>query len=563
MKAPDIEDLWEVQPFAFHEAGALAEDLGISRLLAHLLVVRGIDTPDAIRTFLDPVSGELPDPTALPGIDNAIARIETARDRGEKVMIFGDYDVDGISGAAVLTSALRRYGIESVVPRLPVRDSGFGLNTDMIDEAARDGVGLVITADNGTAAIEAANRAREHGIDLIITDHHTVGDELPACVACVNPQLLDGDTELKQLSGAGVAFCLARALTDSDEEIDLAALGTIADLMPMRGLNRTIVARGLRMMRDRPRVGFTEIAAVANLSIEQITAEQIAFQIAPRMNAAGRLADPMIALNMLLTEDVMEAAGAAAQLHQLNEQRKEMERSVSDDAEAEIDAMGAIDRHAIVVARRGWHAGVIGIVAARMQNRYECPAAIIAIDENGQGRGSVRTGPRCNAAEALAACGEWLVQHGGHSAAGGFSIEEHQVEPFTAAFSAEAKRQAETFGDYPRLTVDAQIALSEIDMHLVDTLEHMRPYGNGNKKPVFCTCGAEHLADSMRLLKGNHVQISVREGPRIFRAIGFNMGHRAAEIAAARKLDIAYTPSLNEWKGAVSIQLELRDIRTV
>lgn len=555
-----LSDHWDILPYDWSKADAIATALECSHLLGHLLASRGVESAEDALLFLQPEFSQLPNPDDLTDMDAALARIAVARERGEHVFVFGDYDVDGVTGASILTLGLRRYGIEHVTPRLPVREAGFGLTSAIADEAAQLGAGLIVTADNGSAAHDAAERARELGIDLIITDHHALSETLPHAVACVNPQRIDGDSPLKKLSGAAVAFCLIWKLTESDEEIDLAALGTIADVMPLTTMNRALVVHGLQRLRDRPRLGLAELAARANVPIERITAEHTAFQLGPRINAAGRMADAAIALDLVLSEQPEHAVDCAKELDALNQQRKELEQAVFADAESELDAMITAELPAIILAREGWHQGVIGIVASRVQSRSQRPAVIIALEEDGTGRGSVRSGPQCDAAMALQACTEFLTQHGGHRAAGGFSIEQSQLGAFTEAFMAEAARQAEAFEGLPRLNVDAQIGLSEIDMPLIDTLDRMRPFGNGNPKPLFCTCGAEVLADSVRLLRGNHLRFSVREGPRIFESIGFGMGHLFDAICAARKVDIAYTPSINEWRGTATIQLELKDV---
>lgn len=563
MKGGTVEKAWRIAEFDWARAGELAKAIQTDRLVAHLLLHRGVTSPENAEAFLNPSAARLSDPYAMTDMDKAVARITQARDRNESVLVYGDYDVDGVSGAAVMASGLKQFGIQRLDVEAPHRDLGYGINPSAVDGAKQAGVDLIVTVDNGVSAHDAAARAAEFGVDMVITDHHTLDDTLPQACAVINPHREDPDYPGKNLSGAAVAFKLCQALNDNLDGIDLAALGSVADLMPLQGENRSIVAIGLQQMRDRPRLGLMELAHVSRINLEQLTSENIAFQLGPRINAAGRMDDPRIALELLLTEDPEVAREHARTLDAANQERRTIELEIFEDAMAELDAWFTPERRAIVLARRGWKQGVIGIVAARVQRAFHRPTVMIAIGEDGVGRGSARSIPGCDVAMALAECTDYLVQHGGHGAAGGMTIEEARLNEFTAAFEAACAAQLGDTIPVPEIEIDAIISLSEIDMQLIKSLDALRPYGQGNRSPIFCTHGAELMPNSVRELRGGHLKFAVKEGPRIFDCIGFGMGALKADLDFAKRVDIAFAPAINEYNGTVSIQLELKDVRTL
>lgn len=539
---------------------ALQKELDLPRVVAMLLVQRGCGTSDLARRFLEPSLENISAPLSLTDMDKAVARLWLARERDEHVRIFGDYDVDGIAGTAILVCALQRFGIGKVSFAMPDRLlEGYGISPDHVRRAQAEGVSLIVTVDNGVAAHEAAAEARVLGIDFVVTDHHQIEGELPPAVAVVNPQREPDSHPARCNCGAVVAFKLAWALTGALEDLDLAALGTVADVMPLTGENRDIVFHGLKAAAKR-RVGLDALARVAKTSLDGLRAEHIAFQLGPRINAGGRIGDGTVGLKLLLCDDARVAANLAADLDAANEERRSIENRILREALAELES-GPAGARSIVLAKRGWHAGVVGVVASRIQSRYYRPVVLVAIDEDGSGRGSGRSVPGFDIAQGLAACHEHLVTFGGHAAAAGVSIREENVEAFRAAFEAHAASCIADGNCSPPLPLDALVSLGEIDSRLVRALDQLEPYGHGNTAPVFCTAGARVLPNSVRELNGGHVAMTVSEGSRTFRAIGFRMAELRDTIEAADAVDIAFTPQFNTFRNETTIQLVLKDIR--
>jgi single-stranded-DNA-specific exonuclease len=540
---------------------ALAKALDIPRLLAHLMLVRGVTDTEAGSQFLNPSRDQISDPMLLTDMGKAVARIAEARDRQEHVRVFGDYDVDGIAGTALLVGALRRYGLAHVSHAMPDRlTEGYGLNAGQVQRARDEGVALIVTVDNGVAAHDAADTARELGVDLIVTDHHNLPQELPDALAVINPKREAPDYPGRDLSGTAVAGKLAAALEGELHDLDLVALATVADMVPLHGENRALVALGLQQMRTNARPGIRQLAVVAGTKLPEIQSEQFSFQLAPRINAGGRLGNGQTGLKLLLSESDAEAAPYAKELDQANQERRAIEDEIVREAFEVLEADESTDRRSVVLARQGWHPGVIGIVASRVQSRYYHPAIMIALDEQGLGRGSARSVSDFDIAGAIGACDELLVRHGGHRAAAGLTIEAGKVEAFVKAFEAAV---AQTITDEQRvrtLKVDATVSLSEVDGHFMKLLDRLQPVGHGNPAPVLSTNGVEIIPNSPRELRGGHVRFTVKDGPSAVTAIGFRMADRLPEILAAQHVDLAFTPQLNTWQGQTSTQLVLKDI---
>ena len=540
----------------------LADALGIPPIVAHLLLLRGVETPDQARRFLRPALAHLSDPLLLTDMQKAVDRITQARAAGEHVRIFGDYDVDGISAMAILINGFKRFGLDTVSYGMPHRLlEGYGLSVDHIDLAASDGVSLIVTVDNGISAHEAARRARELGIALIVTDHHSIEDGLPEAVAVINPKRETAEHPAYPLCGAGVAFKLSTALNGTPNDLDIAALGTVADIVPLLGENRAIVALGLRHIMKHARLGLERLAAAAGITLDEISSEKIGFQLGPRLNAAGRLDEGLTALHLLLCEDNQEASRMARALNEANEERRAIEKEIYDQAVEELDACFSAERRGIVLARRGWHAGVIGIVAARIETRYHRPVVMINIDEDGIGRGSGRGGPGFDLVGAFNACQHWLELYGGHRSAAGLTIREENIEGFRKDFEAEALRQLGSEDIIPELTIHAVASFSQIDGNLLRQLESLEPHGHENPAPVFCSTGVELVPQSVRILKDKHLKLMLRQDQRVFGAIGFQMAERYYLEDMPPLMDIAYTPQFNTFRNETSIQLVLRDIR--
>jgi len=540
----------------------LAEAIGLPPIIAQILILRGVQTPEEARRFLYPSMEHFSPPFLLTDMNTAVERITLARDRQERVLIFGDYDVDGIAATAILLSGLRRYGLTRLSHGMPLRlTEGYGLNPERVEAAHADGVSLIITVDNGISAHDAATRARELGVDLIITDHHAIENTLPEAVAVLNPKREDPTYPGYYLCGAGVAFKLACALNGTPNDLDIAALGTVADIVPLRQENRTIVSLGLRHMAKYERIGLAKLADEANISLRDISAEKICFQLGPRLNAAGRLDDGALALNLLLAEGPNEAASIARALNTANEGRRAIEHAIYEEAVEELDACFMRQHRSIVLARRGWHAGVIGIVASRLQSDYNRPAVMISIDEDGTGRGSGRGGPGFDMVEALSACQALLDRFGGHRSAAGLTIPEKNIQAFQRAFEAEALRQlgdGELIMDLP---IDVIAAFSQIDSGLLKLLECLEPVGHQNPAPLFCSVGVELVPQSIRVYKERHLGMTLRQEDTLFPAIGFNMAERYYTENIPKVMDIAFTPQFNTWREETTVQLVLKDLR--
>ncbi len=506
---------WQLNPSAEQDAEALqAEGFGV--LLSRVLAARGIHTPEAARHLLDG-RDELSDPFLIKDMDKAVSRIQRAVEEEEPIVIFGDYDVDGVSATAILFECLSNQGAQ-VRCKLPSRDGGgYGLNKEILKGLADKGYTLVVTVDNGIAAVEEADYARELGIDLVITDHHLPGEKLPDAVAVVDPNRADDESPFKFLCGAGVAFKLCAALEGCDpaELLDmfgeLAALGTIADVMPLTGENRTLVREGLAVLQETMRPGLQALLENAGYAGKPVTAETVSYGLAPRLNAAGRMDTAAVALKLLLCENEEQAAGIAARLGEINAERQQTEQQILAAALQTIqaDPARAHDR-VLVVAGEGWHPGVIGIVASRLMERYGRPAIVIST-ENGEGRGSGRAPSGFNLHGALAACSSCLIRSGGHAAAAGLLVEEEKIGAFRAAINAWAVRE------YPvpepgTLKLDAAVRLGELDLASVRQLSRLAPFGSGNPVPLLLVQNA--VVDGLWPLgsEGRHTRVRLRQG---------------------------------------------------
>lgn len=562
MKSTDGMCEWRLPPNHRAQSRTLAEACGTHPVIARLLWLRGAATPDAARRFLNPLSNALSDPFLLPDVEIAVARLTRARNAGERVLVFGDYDVDGISGTALLVRALRRFGIKYCSYGLPHRlEEGYGLSPARVEQAIEAGVSLIVTVDNGIAAHDAIERANAGGIDVIVTDHHSIERDLPPALAVINPKRLGPSYVGADLCGAAVALKLAAALTGEWHDLDLAALGTVADVVTLRGENRDLVAQGLRDMRARPRPGLRELAQVAGVAIAAVRSEDLAFQLGPRINAGGRMGDGLTGLELLLTDSPSKARVMAEELDAANEERRAIENDTLEEALAMLKTSFNPAHRTIVLSSREWHRGVIGIVASRIQSRYYRPIVLIALDEDGVGRGSARSVAGFNVASALEACKDHLVACGGHAAAAGLTIHEQSLQAFTRAFERQAALELPQ-GDLRKvLDIDAQVSLTEIDGQLVRTLELLQPFGQGNPSPVFCAFGVQARVDSWRELRGGHMKVVLKDGPKLIDAIGFRMAERLRALNGADALDVAFTPQLNTWRGETTVQLVLKDVR--
>ncbi|MFA5812556.1 MAG: single-stranded-DNA-specific exonuclease RecJ, partial [bacterium] len=519
--------------------------------------------------FLSPSLDEIPDPFSISGMEEAVSRLAAAVALGERIAVFGDYDVDGIAGTALLAEFLEALG-SPVLTALPHRqESGYGLSIEAVDAFAAQGARLIVTVDNGTRALDAAERARELGMDLIITDHHDPDQKLPPALAIVNPKLADKGSSLSNLCGCGVAFMLAAGLRRRLREtglmrepvpnlkrmLDLVALGTIADVMPLVGLNRVLASFGLAELASGHRAGVRALLESSCTSPSELSASAIAFRLAPRINAAGRLGDPHDALALLRTSSDDEARAIASKLDAANRERQRIEERILSEAEEIIGSLPTTATgSAVVVHSDDWHPGVIGIVAAKLAERMGRPAVVISSGSR-PARGSARSGGAIDLVEVFSLCADCLVRFGGHPMAAGLSIEPGRIDEFSRRFSEACSLKAGP-STAAVLAIDAIAEPSDITERIVKETLRMRPFGVGNPEPVLALSFAGII--ERRIVGERHLKLKLKAKGKHFNAIGFNMAERLPPNTPAAS--IAFSPQFNTWNGITSIQLNIRDI---
>jgi single-stranded-DNA-specific exonuclease len=561
---------WKLNLAEAGPAEALAHALDLPAPLAGVLVRRGYATAEAAEAFLNPRLSRLSDPFRLPGMREATGRLWAARDRGEPIVIFGDYDVDGVTSAALLTRVLVRLGF-AAVPFLPHRmEDGYGLSRDALIKCARKHKPrLVITVDCGTSSTDAVRWAAQHGIDVIITDHHEPTGELAPARAVVNPKLGEHPAE-RGLAGVGVVFKLCHALLkqaredgrelpdiDLKSHLDLVAVGTIADLVPLVEDNRIYARFGLERLNATTNPGLQALIEVAGRPAP-VDAYHVGFLMGPRLNAAGRLGDARLALELLLTEDAARARELAAHLDAANRERQTIEQEIFEQAVEQIDReMAGRCSVGLVAAHRDWHAGVIGIVASRLVARYHRPVVVIALDGKGRGRGSGRSIEGFDMVRALERCSTDLLKFGGHVMAAGLDIEEEAVPRFRERFNEVAAGWLNEDALVPVQRVDGWLELSDASEEFMVQQERLRPFGQGNTTPVWAARGVS-IAGAPRVVGHGHLKLTVAQGRLTRDAIGFGLGLVPVPDGP---LDIAFQLKRNTYQGRTSIQLSLQDLR--
>ena len=562
MSADSVHTRWLVPDHDRTTLHDFFDEYDVRGVLGELIYTRKPTSRLELNTFLNPSRAELGDPFALTDMQPAVDRITQARDAQQHVRIIGDYDVDGISATALLARGLRRFGLENVTQVLPDRlGDGYGLNIRLIDEAKSDDVSLIITVDNGIMAIDEAAHAALLGLDIIITDHHALGDALPDAIAVINPKRDAQDSPHAELCGTAVAFQLCTALNKRHDDLALAAVATIADVMPLTGQNRAITALGLEELQRDLLPGLTALLRRAKLNPKTVRAEDIAFQVAPRINASGRLGTGGSALQLLLTDDPDEALFLAGELDRINEERKEVERGITEQAQEMIVERGDGDRRTIVLASDQWHPGVIGIVASKLQHQFHKPVIMIGLDEEGVGRGSGRANDQFSLIDAFQSCPELFEKYGGHTNAAGMTIVRENIESFRQALETWAESLESPTDPIREIGIDAVLPFTEIDSELLGELDKLEPFGQANRAPLFATFGAKIAPNSLRILNGGHLSVSLQQDNRTFKAIGFNMADRINTNSLPKKVDVAYIPKFNEWRGTTTIRLHLTDIK--
>ena len=556
-----IRKEWKI-PFEKKEIPAALIEGGCTPLLASLLALRGVTTREEMEELLRGGEELLEDPMLLTDMPRAVERVHLAVERGEKLAVYGDYDVDGITATCLLTDYLRSKGLECI-PYIPDRsEEGYGLNDAAVAALHEQGVGLIITVDCGITAREEAHYAASLGMDMIITDHHECGSgPLPEAVAVVDCKRPDEKYPNKVLAGVGVALKLVCACEGACGEMverycDLAAIGTIADVMPLVGENRYLVRRGLEKIRRDPRPGIAAMLRESSVDGKKLTASVVGFTLAPRLNAAGRLDCPSVAARLLMTDDSAEATALAVELCELNRRRQSIETAIWDEANAMLS--GASPDAPIVLASDKWHQGVIGIAASRLAEQYSLPAIMVCL--NGEvGKGSCRSYGGFNLFAALSACSEHLIGFGGHALAAGLNIRSDKLPAFRAALARYYRENRPA--PSPEVQPDLLICDPKLlDIDNVRSLDLLEPFGNANPRPTMCFCGVT-LESAGDVGGGKHLRIRARLGRESFEGIFFSHTERELDIHAGDAVDIAFTPQINEFRGHVSVQLLVSAIR--
>lgn len=566
---------WNVHPAA-EGAAALADQLRVAPLIAQVLHHRGIDSPEKAQRFLNPKLTDLADPAALAGTVDAARRIAAAAKAQRRIVLYGDYDVDGITGVAILFACLKLAGAD-VGYYVPHRlDEGYGVNVEAVRKIAAEGAKLIVTVDCGISAHEAVSEAAAAGVDVIVTDHHGLGPTLPAAAGIVHPGLGGCATEL---SGAGVAFKLAWQLARElcgQDRVDaamkgflldatcLAALGTIADVVPLVGENRVLATFGLRGLPASRNPGLRALIDCAGLRGEKIDAYHVGFVLAPRLNACGRMGHAALAVELLTEAGEDRGLKIAQYLDQQNTQRRQVEQEITAQAIEMAVRMGFEDRShkALVLASEQWHGGVIGIVASRLVERFHRPAVLIALGADGVAHGSCRSIPGFHIRDALAACGEHLAGFGGHAMAGGLKIEPARVDAFREAMLRYAAERIPDECLTPALEIDAEAALRAFDHNVAQCLAKMGPFGQGNPHPVLVVRRCQVMGPPRRMGRGGQtIGLMLRQEGVVMRAVGFGMGDLADALVGVNEIDIAGEPALNEFNGRVSVEFKLKDVQ--
>ncbi len=554
---------WEIYQTNEEKVEELQEKYKLNRLLSILLTNREITEETEITKFLNPKRSDFYDPFGMPDMEKAVEGILKAIENKEQIIIYGDYDVDGITSVTVLKSFLEERGIQVNV-YIPNRlNEGYGLNKTAMEEIAKQGNKLMITVDCGITAVEEVEYAKKFGIETIITDHHEPAEELPKAIAVVDAKRKDNKYECRNLAGVGVVFKLIQALSiklglDPKEYLkylDIVCVGTISDIVPLTDENRVIVKLGLKLVEQTKNLGLKEILQSCGYS--KINSTTISFGVAPRINACGRMGHQEEALNLLLSKEENEVKELTQKINEYNKTRQEIEKNIYNEAIEQIEKEGLDTKNTIVVSGKGWHHGVIGIVSSKITELYFKPS-ILLCEEDGKCKGSGRSIPGFDLHEALMECNDTIDKFGGHAMAVGININKEKIEEFKEEFEKIAiEREVDKI--IPILNLDAEIKLDDVNKEMVDSLKELEPFGEANKMPIFAFRNLK--IDSIRSLSdGKHLKLSVKDNKNIINAIGFNMGTLTDTYRIGDRVDIAGNLEINSFNGVDSIQINIKDI---
>ena len=553
---------WQISEVNQEEINRLSDKFNLNKLLASILVNRKI-TDDEIDVYLKPTRNNFHNPFLMPDMEIAVERIIRAIDSNEKIIIFGDYDVDGITSITVLKSFLEERGI-SVGQYIPNRlEEGYGLNKPAIDQIVKDNYDLMITVDCGISGIEEIDYANSLGLETIVTDHHEVGDSLPKALAVVDAKRKDNQYPCRDLAGVGVVFKLIQALgikLGLDEKeylkfLDIVCVGTISDIVPLVDENRVIAKLGLMLVEQTRNMGLKSL--LISSGYKNIDSNTISFGVAPRINACGRMGHADEALKLFLSKDIYEVNELTKRLNDYNKLRQDKEKAIYNDALKQIEEKKLDEKNAIIVGGENWHHGVIGIVSSKITELYFKPSILLCYEDD-LAKGSGRSIPGFDLHEALMKCQDTIDRFGGHAMAIGITIKRDMFDKFSEKFEKIAK-EAKTEEIIPVINIDAKINLNEISKETVRDLRQLEPFGEGNKTPIFVFKNLK--IDSIRSLsEGKHIKMTLKDGNVIVNAIGFNLGHLADEYKIGDKLDVAGTLEINTFNGVENLQINIKDV---
>ena len=555
---------WQIYDINEEIISEIENKYKINKLLATVLANRAIRTEESIRLFLNPTRDDFHDPFLITDMEKAVERIITAINKKEKITIYGDYDVDGITSITVLKSFLRDRGIE-VDTYIPNRlDEGYGLNNSAIDKIKNKGCELMITVDCGISAIDEVNYANSLGIEVIVTDHHEAGNEIPKALAVIDNKRKDSTYPFRELAGVGVVFKLIQALSIKlnlkEEEylkyLDIVCIGTISDIVPLVDENRVITKLGLMLVRQTRNIGLQAVLKSSGYS--KIDSNTISFGVAPRLNACGRMGKADEALKLFLSKNVNEVIQLSKELNDFNRERQEKEKEIYENAIAQIEKEHLDEKNTIILRGKNWHHGVIGIVSSKITEKYFKPSILLSFEEDGIGKGSGRSIPGFDLHEALMQCLDVIEKFGGHAMAVGITVREEHFDEFKEKFEniAISKHIEEIL---PIINIDAKINLSDINKEMVESLKELEPFGEGNKMPIFAFKNLK--IDSIRALsEGKHLRLTLKDNNTIVNAIGFNLGQMAEEYRIGDKVDVVGVLEINSFNGVENLQINIKDI---
>jgi single-stranded-DNA-specific exonuclease len=548
----------------------MAEEYKLPPVIATILLNRGIEGASAVHSYLSKSMQAVHNPNGLTDMTAAVQRICTALSSGEKTVIYGDYDVDGITSTALLYSFLKSQGanVSYYIPKR--KEEGYGINIMAVNKLSKEGTKLLITVDCGITAVGEVEFARLQGMDVIITDHHTCKEKIPKAVAVINPKRPDCEYPFDGLAGVGVAFKLVLATAMElglstrecfDQYVELAAVGTVADVVPLLDENRIIVDRGVASLTATKRPGLRALLEVSGADKRPLSASTIAFTLAPRLNAAGRLSSATTAVELLLETDPERALAIAKELDGENKERQQTEQKIYDEVlELIAEDPNAPQKKVLVLAKEGWHQGVIGIVASKINELYYRPCILISY-ENGVGKGSGRSIPSFNLFDALTHCEDLLSAFGGHAVAAGLSMNTSDLEAFTKKINDYANSVLKPEDLLPAVKIDCQIRPEDVTLVAAKLLTKLEPYGMGNEKPSFAIRQVQITAIATMGVEDKHLRMRLASGNCVINAVGFQMGSYARRLQAGDLVDVAFSMDINHYQGTETVQLILKDIK--